>query len=164
MESFLEWFAQPGASDFAQWTISLLALILSGVGIFMGVLNNRRERSIQGRLLAIEEERREHQRTEAKRARLRSYMQKSTQPGTYHIVIRNEGEAVARNLQVILDDKPILEHPAIPHGVAEPRRIGPKSEIKYLAAIDGDCSPPFDLLVRWKDESGEDGEYETTLT
>ena len=91
----------------------MLALILSGIGIFIGVLNNRRERTIQTRLLAIEEERQTHQRTEARRARLRAFLQKSGRHD-YHIVIRNEGEAVARDVQTTLDGKPLLEHPVIP--------------------------------------------------
>ena len=140
----------------------MLALILSGIGIFIGVLNNCRDRTIQTRLLAIEEERQTHQRTEARRARLRAFLQKSGRHD-YHIVIRNEGEAVARDVQTTLDGKPLLEHPVIPNGEQEARKIGPNSEVKYIAAVSFNCAPPFDIAVQWEDESGEAGTYETTL-
>ncbi len=42
--------------------------------------------------------------------------------------------------------------------------IGPNSEISYIAAIALDCSPPFKFKATWEDDSGEPGEYETTLT
>lgn len=100
MTELSEWFAQPGVSDLAQWTVSMLALILSGIGISIGILNSRRERTIQGRLLAIEEERQAHQRTETRRAKLRAFLQQSGRD--YYIVIRNEGEAVARGVQTTL--------------------------------------------------------------
>jgi hypothetical protein len=154
----IEWLTHPGGSN----AIAMLALILSGVGIYLGVRHNRRDRDIQRRLLAIEEERQEHQRTEARRAKLRAYLQRA---GTNHyIVVQNEGEAPARAVTITLDGRPLLEHCAIFANQEEVRKIGPNSEIRYIAALDSECHPPFDFAVQWEDGSGQVGTYETTLT
>jgi hypothetical protein len=163
MNILFEWFAQPGASDLAQWSISMFALILSGIGIFIGIVNSRRERTIQGRLLRIEEERQAHQRSEATRAKLSAYLQK-TGRSNFHIVIRNDGESLARDVIITVDGKPLLKHPVIPYGTQAVTKIGPHSEIKYIAAVHSGCAPPFEIAMQWEDESGVGGKYETALT
>jgi hypothetical protein len=103
------------------------------------------------------------QRTEAKRAKLTAYLQK-TGRSNFHIVIRNDGESLARDVIIMLDGKPLLEHPVIPQGEQEVSKIGPHSEVKYIAAVHFGCAPPFDIAIQWHDEAGEGGKYETTLT
>jgi hypothetical protein len=142
--------------------IAAIALIFSIFGLILGYLNNRGERQIQGRLLAIEEERQEQRRKEALRAKLQAYLQQSG-PQNIHLVINNDGEAAAREVDVTLDGLPLLEHDIIPKGEQEARTIGPYSGIKYIAAISGDCPPPYEITIRWIDNSGQEGIYETTL-
>jgi hypothetical protein len=42
--------------------------------------------------------------------------------------------------------------------------IGPKNSCGWPLAICRGFRPPWDVIVTWADESGEPGEYKTTLT
>jgi hypothetical protein len=163
MKQLFDWFAQPGAADLAHWAISALGLIIAVVAMMVGVLNNRRDRTIQIRLLAIEEERHANQRIETKRAKLRAFLQRSGSQD-FRLVIRNDGEAGAWDVRATLDGNPLLEHPIILHGQEEVRKIGPKTEAWYIAKVSFECAPPYELSIQWNDESGEDRTYESTLT
>jgi hypothetical protein len=157
MSALVGWLLGLEASD---W-IALLALIVSGV---IGLLHFRSDRQIQRRLLAIEEERDAERRRQAQQANLRAYLQKSGSHN-YHLVIDNDGEAGAQEVQVTLDGKTLLAHPLTNRYIQqEIRTVGPHSEIKYIAAVSGDCPPPYDIVIRWKDGWGRKGFYHTTLT
>jgi hypothetical protein len=78
-------------------------------------------------------------------------------------VISNEGEAGAWDVRVILDGKPLLEHPIISIGEKEVRKINRREEVKYIAKVTLACAPPYDISIQWNDESGEDRQYRSTL-
>ena len=118
---------------------------------------------MQQRITQIEESRERDRVIQSRKAYLRAELQEYKQ-NSYHLVIENVGQGTARNVKAELDGKPIMDHPAIASSQQEIGTIGPGSEISYIAAITYDCSPPFEFKVTWEDDSGEPGEYETTLT
>jgi hypothetical protein len=157
MSDLVGWLLGLEASN---W-IALLALIVSGIIAF---LHFRSDRQIQRRLLAIEEERDAERRRQAQQANLRAYLQKSGSQN-YHLVIDNDGEAGAQEVRVTLDGKTLMEHPLTNRYIRqEIRTVGPHSEVKYIAAVSGDCPPPYHIVIQWKDGWGRDGFYHTTLT
>lgn len=83
----------------------------------------------------------------------------------YRLRIENKSAIEARDITVLLDGKPILEHPAIPQGIGgEIRQVGPWSYFQYLLAISFQTHPPFEVNITWTDDSGEPGSYRTTVT
>ncbi len=118
---------------------------------------------MQKRITQIEEAREQDRVIQSRKAYLKAELRKNER-GSYRLVIKNSGQGTARNVKATLDGKPILEHPAINPSQQEITLIGPYSEISYIARITFGCRPPFKFKVTWEDDSGEPGEYETTLT
>lgn len=150
--------------------IALVAVVISALALFnswrTGKKNNDligQQVELQQRLTQIEQSREYARMMQSLKAELRAEL-RSVGRGSYRLFIKNTGQGTARNVKVILDGKPVLEHPAIPRGEQEARLIGPGSEISYLMAISFDCHPPFELSITWDDESGETGKYGTSLT
>ena len=75
----------------------------------------------------------------------------------------NQGDAAATNVQVTLDGTSVFE---IKHVLTDKEEIiiGPKNSCGWPLAICRGFRPPWDVIVTWADESGEPGEYKTTLT
>jgi len=169
-------------SDF----IAICAILVSLLSVYFSFRANKNsltlqkeQTEMQKRITQIEESRERYRITQSQKANLRAELQKKESTTAYldkyHIRVRdhgcdyrlliiNDGPGTARNVKAMLDGKPILEHPAIVSSQQEIGTIGPGSEISYIAAITNDCSPPFEFKVTWEDDSGEPGEYETTLT
>jgi len=83
----------------------------------------------------------------------------------YRLRIENKSAIEARDITVLLDGKPILEHPAVPQGIGgEIRQVGPWSYFQYVLAISFQTHPPFEVNITWTDDSGEPGSYRTTIT
>ncbi len=150
--------------------IALAGVIIAALGLLPSLYNKQRKTKlskIEGELYepsAQIELLREHDRiTQSQKANLSAKLQKDGR-NSYRLVIENLGQGTARNVKATLDDKPILEHPAIASNQQEVTLIGPHSKISYTAAITFGCSPPFKFRATWEDDSGEPGEYETTLT
>jgi len=108
-------------------------------------------------------QREQDRRLSAQRASLRPELRK-TNRDSYRLYLVNEGKAEARNVRVMLGGKPLSEHPAAVQGDDMPTRIGPNSEVSCLLAITLGCAPPFEIEVRWDDDSGADHTYRGTLT
>lgn len=116
----------------------------------------------QSRLVAIEQGREQSELLQSRQAVIRAELRRTTR-GNYRLVLINTGSAAATDVQVQLDGVPLTEHPAA-CGEEVAKLIGPGSEASCLMAIHNDCHPPFDLAVTWKDGSGINGEYQTTIT
>ena len=79
-------------------------------------------------------------------------------------MITNHGDAEARNVRVIMDGKPLEEHKTAVSNDHMPELVGSNSEISCLLAINMGNAPPFNVEIKWDDDSGIDKEYRTTLT
>lgn len=150
--------------------IAIGAILVSLLSIYFSFRANKKsltlqkeQTEMQKRITQIEESRERERAIQSKKACLKAELRKNKR-GSYRLVIKNSGQGTARNVKATLDGKPILEHPAINPGQQEITLIGPYSEISYIARITFGCRPPFKFKVTWEDDSGEPGEYETTLT
>jgi len=146
---------------------AILVSLLSGYFSFRANKNSlalqKEQIEMQKRITQIEEAREQERAIQSRKANLQAELQK-VERNNYRLVINNSGQGTARNVKATLDGKPILEHPAIVPDQQEIILIGPDSEISYMTGIKLGCSPPFEFKITWEDDSGEPGEYETTLT
>lgn len=127
--------------------------------VYFGVKNSR----LQQRLVELEQEREKARYVQSLQAVLRAEIQNARHVSS-SLVISNNGKGTARNVKVLLDAVPLLEHGAIPQGVEKVDLIGPESEISCPVAFTQACHPPFALELTWDDDSGQQGKYSTTLT
>lgn len=166
MGDIAQWFAEPGRTELASFAVAIAAFLVSVVAVVMSVKTQGKQGKLQARLVEIEEARDQSLAQQARRARLRAEI--TSRPGVrspnYYLEIINDGEAVAGNVIARLEDKPIMEHPAIPGFQSEITEIGPRSTARYILSITMTRTPPWRLSLTWDDESGSPGSYQTTLT
>ena len=85
-------------------------------------------------------------------------------PAPYWLVIRNDdGMALARNIRVLLDGKPIIEHTLVSDGEEEITTIGAGTEHWYILAVSLQSARILDVLIQWDDDSGEPRRCESKL-
>jgi len=157
-------------SDSAAWVnvgLTAIAAIVSIWAILAARSANKRSNDTQERLVKIEESREQ----DKKKARLVAQIvnevvgQKAHQTIKKHLLqIENKGLAEARDIQLILDEKPVLEHPAIVKDQKEIIQIGPQSHFDYLIVYCSNTPRPEKVEITWMDDSGEPGRYQTSLT
>ena len=143
--------------------VSLLSVYFSFHANKKSLALQKEQTEMQKRITQIEEAREQDRAIQSRKANLKAELRKDER-NSYHLVIKNSGQGTARNVKATLDGKRISEHRAIASSDQEITLIGPGSEILYTVGITFDCSPPFKFKVTWEDDSGEPGEYETTLT
>jgi len=119
--------------------------------------------ALQDRLAQIEQSREHARLMQTLQAALRAELRQTGQ-SSWRLFVLNTGSSPARNVTIMLDGKPLLEHDAVPRGEQEANLIGPESDVSYCIAPGSDCSPPFELEATWDDDSGQQGQYGTTLT
>lgn len=151
-------------SELADW----LALIVSIGSLVVAVIALRRTSHAETRLLAIEEIRERDRVIHGKRARLTGTTRKD-EHARFILEISNNGEAEAQNVSVVLDGLPLHEHPVIPkqrlpNPPSDGFTLGPASHVRYILGPTQQTRGPFTLLLRWADESGQPGDYKTTLS
>ena len=151
--------------------VALLTLISTtllpiGVAIYFGYENRKLARAnieLQKRLLAIEEDREEVRKKTAAKAFLQARIIEHGRAG-HKLFIENTGNGPARNIVIKMDDLPFNEHPIAVRGVGEINVIGPGAHVTKVLTLTLARRPPFQLKLTWDDDSGERGEYQTTLT
>jgi len=83
----------------------------------------------------------------------------------YYLVVKNNGLSEARNVKLLLADKPVLEHSAVQNSQKdEIKHIGAQSSIKYEFSNGFMRELPLKTEIAWEDDSGKPGKYSTTLT
>ena len=80
------------------------------------------------------------------------------------LLVKNEGEAEAREITMKMDGKPVLEHEIIPEGETEKRFLGPKSHFHYIMTPILAKRSVIDIEITWQDDSDEQGNYRTTIS
>ena len=166
------------------WISAIAAVVSVGAAIWASRKSAKAQQTgnrLQARLAEIEEHREEDRLAQKVKAELRAELlgeEKETactlsgsplpralsHSMVYSLAISNQGQAPARNVAVAIDEKPVLEHPAVPEGVSEIRQVGPRSSFRYPLAITRGCHPPFDIEIAWEDDSGVPGQFKTTLS
>lgn len=152
--------------DAATWVgvvISGVSLIVSILALWKSAIAQREANVSQQRIVAIEEQRENDRLAVSRRAELRAELRRTARH-TDRLYIMNEGLAEARNVAVVLEGRPLLEHAVGGPGVELASTIGPKSEVSCILMTSMECKPPFDIHVTWEDDLGKSGSYRSTLT
>lgn len=155
--------------------VSIGALLVSGGSLCVAIASFRKNSRTSKRLLEIETDREIDRKREKGKAILTAKIEsKQTQDSSgrprhtwWSLKIENKGSCEARNIKIDLGDKPVLDSGLLT--ISSPDKVikhtGPKSEFHYQ--FDGAnfrSKIPLHCLITWEDDSGEPGEYETSLT
>ena len=149
--------------------VSLLALILSAVSTIQTWRTNSLQIKHQKRLVNLETAREQDRQRLAQSAEVWASIDRDDRPfmnGTikrYWLVIRNDGRVLARNVRVLLDGKPFIEHALIPDGEEEITTIGSGIEHRYNLAVSKKSERVAHVLIQWDDDSGEPRRWESKL-
>jgi len=151
-----------GVASWVGVLIAIGSLIVSIIAMLKSAHAQREANSAQRRVLAIEERRENERRLASLQAQLLPELRK-TGSETYRLYLINRGMAEARNVRVTLDGVLLDPRKAI-QGNELPSLVGPSAEVSCILPMSIDCTPPFDVDVRWDDDSGVNRSYRTTLT
>jgi len=143
--------------------ISIIATVISAIAIVVSIWTHNRNHKLQARIVALEEAREKDRLAEKQKAYLTAQMTENMD-GRPVLRILNNGFAKARNIKVVLDNKPVLEHNSILNNQEEICQVGPQSSFQYLLFVCDQLYPPSEVKITWEDDSGEPGKYSTTLT
>jgi len=159
--------------------IAIGAILVSLLSVYFSFRANKNSLTLQKeqiemqeRITQIEEAREQDRAIQSRKANLKAELRK-VERNNYRLVINNSGQETARNVKATLNGKPLSEHPAVLSSIEEDSLIiGPHSTISYVMFITNDMAedkhpgklPSFEFEATWEDDSGELGEYETTLT
>jgi hypothetical protein len=145
--------------------VSIVAVIISGIAVYISWRT-------QKRLVDIEDARELDRLAEKKKAYLTAKFTKeeSSRSRTSRIYrkcyleVENKGLSEARNIKLVLDNKPVMEHSGILQTQSEVKQVGSESGFRYELAVTGGPKVPSKVEISWEDDSGEPGEYSTMLT
>jgi hypothetical protein len=155
-------------SDAASWVGIGIAGCSLAVSVWAVINSNRAQKAAnaaQKRIVEIEEQRETDRVQQSKQAKIIPTIKKRNGNTTsYHLYLKNEGDASARNICLMIDNKPLAEHQAFCSSDTMPESIGQHSEISFPLALSRACNPPFEIRVTWDDDSGKDRVFKTTLT
>ena len=143
--------------------VSILSLIVSAIARWKSIQAQRVANANQQRLVELEEQREKERKLRALQALLRPEL-RVNEKGSYRLYLVNDGESEARHVRVNLDGLPMREHCAAVQSSDVPTNVGPNSEISCLLAPAGRCVPPFEIEIKWDDDSGPGHVYRGVLT
>ena len=161
-----------GVPDPITLTVSLLALLVSAASAVATWRTNSHQSQLQERLVNLETDREQDRQRLAQSAEVRASIDRDKQDfrermigrsPEYWLVIRNDGMALAQNVRILLDGKPILAHTLVPDGEEEITTIGPGTEHRYILAVSTQSARIVDALIQWDDDSGEHRRWESKL-
>ena len=112
-------------------------------------------------MLALETAREESRLKQARSADVKAAVQKVGRE--FRLVVANEGPVSAKNLRVLLDGKPLLEHRLILRGENEITMLGPGVQASYILAVTMGSAGLLNVKILWDDESGEPRQWESQL-
>ena len=161
-----------GVPDPITLTVSVLALLVSAASAIATWRTNSRQIRHQERLVNLETARDKDRQRLARSAGVRASIGPDEQDfrermigrsPKYWLVIRNDGMALARNVRVLLDGKPLVEHTLVRDSEEEITTIGPGTEHRYTLAVSLQPARIVDALIQWDDDSGEPRRWESKL-
>jgi hypothetical protein len=119
------------------------------------------QNALQKRMLALENAREAERVKQARSAHVTASVLWRRQERLLRI--RNEGSATARNVRVLLDENPILEHGLITGGDEEVTVLGPGAEVAFILAIAQGDPGVVHVRIEWSDDSGDGRLWESQL-
>lgn len=152
--------------------ISIIAAVISAIAIGVSIWTHNRNHKLQNRIVALEEAREKDRLAEKNKANLIAEITKEElrRSGTSRIYrkcylqIENKGLSEARNIDLVLDNKSVMEHPGILKTQSEVKQVGSESSFRYELSVTGGQNIPSRVEITWEDDSDELGKYSTTLT
>jgi hypothetical protein len=80
------------------------------------------------------------------------------------LYFRNQGAAAAREIEVLVDERPLKEHPLVMRSDRDLLTLGPSAEASFgLIRYDG-RPDSIRVAMQWADESGDRGHWESDLS
>lgn len=160
--------------------ISLIALLVSVVSVVLAWKTSRsqhqlqlRDTDLQERLVGLETAREEERLKVSRSAQLTASIVREKENWTavhvraartdYWLRIANEGRAAARNIRVLLDEKPALEHELTLRGEDEITNLGPGADARYHLAVTMGSPRVVQVSLSWDNESGDPGLWMSQL-
>ena len=149
----------------------IIALILSGCSLLVAAIALYVSWRNQMRIVSIEETREKDRQLEKTRAYLKAQIKEEERKvsgsiaihRTHYLVIENEGSGEAHDINLQLNNEAVCECDFVQQPSQEIRTVGPRSSFRY--ELQGHARHlPLEISIAWKDNSGEGGDYRTTLT
>lgn len=159
--------------EYVVLSFSGLAVLVSIVAIFFAWRTASRQNALQERMVTLEDARERDRLRQARSAEVRASIQRETphwrearlagKGQQYWLVVRNDGSVTARNVDVLLDGRPALEHPLVPRGENDITDLGPGADFRYILAVTLGSARVLNARVEWQDDSGESRTWESQL-
>ena len=152
----------------------ILSIIVAALSVvvaaWLGLKNHalaEKNKDLQMRLLELEEVRERDRVRESSKAELVA----DIIPGGkgHRLEVWNRGRADARNITVLLDGIPILQHPGLAAATKHElnkdlTNLPAGTRFRYVLSPHLQARPPWELEITWTDDSCNPGLYRTTLT
>lgn len=148
--------------DFAPIGLSVLAVVVSVWSVVSARRTAARQHDLQERLVALETTREADRVREARSAQVRAGNIEMG-PGDYRLVVHNDGPATARNVKVLLDGAPALQHRLVVGNEEEISKLGPGVSINDILAVTMGAQRTLDARITWDDDTGEMRDWESEL-
>lgn len=150
-----------------------LAVLVSIAAIFFAWRTASRQNALHERMVALEDARERDRLRQARSAQMRASIHRESPHWRearlagkglqYWLVVRNDGSVTARDVRVLLDGRPVLEHPLVPRGENEITDLGPGAEFRYILAVTLGSARVLNARIEWRDGSGEARTWESQL-
>ncbi len=149
------WFSDPANAAFSAFAIAILSLGVSALAF----LNSRKA-------IKIEEARERDRIAQSGKANLVARLSNYDDYNGGALIVENLGSSSANNIKVEMDKRPISKHPDFRRDFKEVKYVGANSSFSYKfgGMFLWKSKPPFKIEITWEDDSGEPGNYRTTLT
>lgn len=150
-----------------------LAVVVSVAAILASRQTANRQNALHERMVALEDARERDRLRQARSAEVRASIQRDAphwrearlagKGPQYWLVVRNDGSVTARNVRVLLDGRPVLEHPLVPRGENDITDLGPGADFRYVLAVTLGSARVLDARIEWQDDSDETRTWESQL-
>jgi hypothetical protein len=159
--------------DPMSFTVSALALLVSVIALVASWRSGNRQNDLQERLVTLETNREQDRQRQTRSAELRATIEHGTRdmretrvlgkPPQYWLTVRNEGMTGARQVRVLLDGAPALQHVLVPRGEDDISTLGPGTEFRYVLAVTLGGPRVLHARIEWADDSDDARSWESQL-
>ncbi len=154
-----EWWTAIGV------VVAVTAIMVSTAAILVARRTASRQNELHARMLELETARERDRIRQTRSAELRASIQREephwkearlADTGPRHsLVVRNYGAVTARDVRVLLDGRPALEHSLVLRGEHDITVLGPGADFGYVLAVTFSSARVLGARIEWQDDSGE---------
>lgn len=132
--------------------IAFFALILTAFSLYKSVQSNHKSNLIQQRVLGIEEAREIERINQSLKAEKADLVAEIVEDRAY-LKITNLGLAEAREVKVLINGKPVLDHLKVNEHFPQSTSVPPSLHIKYYLRKNQSIDTQ-EVYISWKDNDG----------